>query len=112
MSDTPDRTTLQELQVPQGLNLAGPEAASLLQQLLHAQNVINVSQTARSAVAGGPDKQSQKGSGPRASWTWEEEHCLAELKLEEANKERDGRATSKHHRNPGKMVKSKVCRSL
>ena len=81
--------------MPQGLNLADPAAASLLQQLLHAQNAINVSQTAqnsRSAVAGKPEKQSQTGSGPRANWTREEERCLAELKLEEANKERDGRA--------------------
>lgn len=32
---------------------------------------------------------------------------MAELKLEEANKERDGRSASKGHEKPGKMVKSK-----
>ena len=94
-------------------------AASLLQQLLQAQNAVNASRTPQilaqnnqSAVAGKPNRQSQKGSGPRANWTREEERCLAELKLEEANKERDGRAASGHHRKPSKMVKSKVCRSL
>ena len=73
MSDTLDRTPLQELQVPQGLNLADLAAANLLKQLLHAQNAINVSQAAQnsqSAVAGKLDKQitykGQLDSGGRA----------------------------------------------
>lgn len=115
MSDSPERAPLQELQVPQGLNLADPAHVSLLQQLLHAQNAANVSQAPQNsqiAVAGKPDKQSQKGNAPRANWTQAEEKCLAELKLKEANKERDGRSASKGHKRAGKMVKSTVCRSL
>lgn len=69
---------------------------------------LKTAQNSQSAVAGKPDKQSQT----RANWTREKERCLAELKLEEANKERDDRAASQHHRKPGKMVKSNVCRSL
>ena len=115
MSDTPNRIPLQELQVPQGLILADPQHVSLLQQLLLAQNATNVSQApqnSQSDVAGKPDKQSQKGNAQRANWTREEERCLAELKLEEANKERDGRSASKGHEKPGRMVKSKVYTSV
>ena len=115
MPDEPERAPLQELQVPQGVNLADPAAAGLLQQLLLAQNAVNVSQAtqeSQSAVARTPDKQSQKGNTPRANWLKEEERCSAELKLGEADRERQGRTADKEHKKLGKMTGSTVCRCL
>ena len=48
MSDTPDKSPLQELQVPG----ADPAHVSLLQQVLHAQNATNMSQAPQNSQSG------------------------------------------------------------
>ena len=72
MPDTPDRTPLQELQVPQGVTLADPAAAGLLQQLLLAMKLSQATQNSQSAVAERLDNLSQNGNASKANWSKEE----------------------------------------
>ena len=105
MSDTPARPPLVDLQGRNGIDLGNSDTAKLIERLLAANNAALASQNSQPTVPDKSDKQQQQGNTARSVWSQEEERCLAELKLKDADRERDER---NGHKKVGKMVTNTV----
>ena len=84
MPDSPDRRPLQALSGVGGLNQLDPATLNVISQIVTAGQSSNASQTSQNTQSvdnSQPDKQTQQKKPVKATWTPEEERCVAELKL-------------------------------
>ena len=112
MPDSPDRRPLQALSGVGGLNQLDPATLNVISQIVAAGQSFNASQTSQNTQSvdkSQPDKQTQQKKPVKATWTPEEERCVAELKLAESDRKRENKKAGK---KAGDMVSDVVSSCL